>query len=151
MERRHFSPINMFFFFFFFPRATPAAYGYPQDRAQMGAAAAGPHHSHSNAGSLTHQLRPGIKSASSWLLIGFITCWATTGTPSKYSKIYFVHVFVYFLPPLLDYMSYECRDFICLFSNALYKERLKKYWLNQWIRCLTNPSFYIKIKEYISL
>ena len=31
----------------------------------------------SNAGSLTHWKRPGIKPASSWTLIRFLICWAT--------------------------------------------------------------------------
>ena len=34
----------------------------------------------SNARSLTHQARLGIKPASSWILIGFLNHWATTGT-----------------------------------------------------------------------
>ena len=49
------------------------AYGSSQARGQIGAAAAGLHHSHSNAGSLTHWARPGIKPASFWILVGFIT------------------------------------------------------------------------------
>ena len=35
----------------------------------------------SNARSLTQRARPGIKPASSWVLAGFLTCWATMGTP----------------------------------------------------------------------
>ena len=35
-------------------RATPIAYGGSQSRGQIGAVAAGLHHSHSNTGSLTH-------------------------------------------------------------------------------------------------
>ena len=35
----------------------------------------------SNAGSLTHWVRPGIKSASSCVLIRYLASWATTGTP----------------------------------------------------------------------
>ena len=35
----------------------------------------------SKARSLTHRARPGIKHASSWILVGFITSWATTRTP----------------------------------------------------------------------
>ena len=45
------------FFFFFFLKAAPAAYGDPQARGQIGAAAAGLHRSHSNVGSEPH-LRP---------------------------------------------------------------------------------------------
>ena len=33
--------------------------------------------------SLTHWARPGIKPASSWKLVGFLTYWATAGTPIK--------------------------------------------------------------------
>ena len=69
--------------------ATPAAYGSPQARGQIGAIAAGLHHSHSNtgsephlqptpkahcnAGSLINWVRPGIEPSSSWILVGFIT------------------------------------------------------------------------------
>ena len=35
----------------------------------------------SNAGSLTHWVRPGIESASSRILARVLTCWATMGTP----------------------------------------------------------------------
>ena len=69
-------------------RATLTAYGRSQARGWIRTAAAGLHHSHSNVGSkpvfdprhssqqhqtLTHWVRPGIKSASSWILVGFIT------------------------------------------------------------------------------
>ena len=36
---------------------------------------------HSNTRSLTHWVRPGIESASPWLIMRFITLWATMGTP----------------------------------------------------------------------
>ena len=39
---------------------------------------------HSNAGSLTHWMRPGIKPASSQILVGFLSYWATIGTPIKW-------------------------------------------------------------------
>ena len=44
--------------------------------------------------SLTHWVRPGIKPASSWILVRFITHWATTGTPLAAS-----------FNPLLSYLS----------------------------------------------
>ena len=31
--------------------------------------------------SLTHWAKPGVEAASSWILVGFLTHWATTGTP----------------------------------------------------------------------
>ena len=36
----------------------------------------------SNSGSLIHWMRRGIESASSWILVKYIACWATAGTPS---------------------------------------------------------------------
>ena len=99
-----FPNLNFFFFFFFFFcifRAAPAAYGGSQARGQIRAAAAGLHHSHSNAGSepcvsstytithgnarsLTHQARPGIEPATSWFLVGFAKHRATMGTPQTW-------------------------------------------------------------------
>ena len=48
---------DTFFFLFVFSRAAPEAYGGSQARGQIGATAAGLHHSHSNARSELH-LRP---------------------------------------------------------------------------------------------
>ena len=78
-------------------RTELSAYGNSQARGPIGAAAASLCHSHSNARSeprlpptpqlaatpdpLTHWARPGIKPASSWILVGFLTCSATMGTP----------------------------------------------------------------------
>ena len=82
-------------FFFFFFRASLAACGSSQARGQVEAAAAGLHYSPGNTGSepvtyakgqgnarsLTHWMRPGIEPASSWILVQFLTCWATVGIP----------------------------------------------------------------------
>ena len=79
---------NDHYFFFFFPfRAVLEAYGSSQARGQIEATAVCLHHSHSNAGSercclcdihhssqhcqIPDPLRPGIKPASSWILVGF--------------------------------------------------------------------------------
>ena len=62
-----------FFFFFFFLRAAPMAYGSSQARDWIRAMAAGLFHSHSNAGSLTNWVGPGIEPTSSWLLIGLVS------------------------------------------------------------------------------
>ena len=71
------------------------AYGGSQAKGWIRAAAADLHHSHSNAnpscvythttthsnaGSLTHWVRPGIKPASAWLLVEFFNCKAMMGT-----------------------------------------------------------------------
>ena len=87
--------------FLFLFRAGSAAYGIPQARNQIGAAAEvyatamatldpshiyDLHHSCGNMGSLTHWVRPGIKPASSWILAWFLTHWTTRGTPHLYLK-----------------------------------------------------------------
>ena len=81
---------KIFFFFFSFGifKATPVAYGSSQGRSQIGIAAASLHHSHSNARSLTHWVRPRIEPASSWIPVKGCYHWATTGTPlSKKFKL----------------------------------------------------------------
>ena len=59
--------------FFFLFRAAPAAYGSSGARGRIGAVAAGLHHSHSNARSLTHWVRPGIEPTSSWIFFRFVS------------------------------------------------------------------------------
>ena len=71
----------LFLFIFLLFRAVPVTYGSSQARGQIRAAAASLHHSHSNARSLTYWSRAGIKPISSWILVRFVTCQATAGTP----------------------------------------------------------------------
>ena len=95
------SKMFLLFFFFLLLGAAPAAYGSSQARGRIieselqlpayaPAAAAGDpshvfdlHHSSFNTGSLTPCARPGIEPASSWILVGILTHWATTGTPQS--------------------------------------------------------------------
>ena len=88
---------TLIFTFFCLSRATPVPYGSSQDRSQIGAAAASHSHSPSNTGSelrlqstpeahgsarsLTCWARPGIEPSSLWILVGFVSRWATMGTP----------------------------------------------------------------------
>ena len=51
-----------------------------QARGLIGAAAAGLRQSHSNAGSSTHWVRPGMEPATSRFLVRFANHWATMGT-----------------------------------------------------------------------
>ena len=81
-------PTLFFGGFFLLFRAAPEAYGGSQARGLIGATAAGLHHSHSkcriramyaytaahgNTGFLTHWAKPGIKPATSWFLVGFVS------------------------------------------------------------------------------
>ena len=61
---------------------------------------------HSNVGSLTHWARPGIKLISPWILVGFITCWATMGTPLSVSFLFLS----FFLTMLLARGSSQARN-----------------------------------------
>ena len=82
-------------------RAAPVAYGSSQARSWIGAAAAGLHHSHSNMGSephlqnyttahgnagpLNYWVRPGIESASSWILVQVVTAEPQREFPPHFS------------------------------------------------------------------
>ena len=87
----------LFIFVFCLFRAAPAVYGGSQARGLIGAAAdsSTPQPqwrgllavsvtyttAHGNTGSSTHWVKPGIELASSWILVGFVNCWAMSGTP----------------------------------------------------------------------
>ena len=66
--------------FFFGGVAAHTTYGGSQARGQIRAVETSLYCSHSNAWSLTKWARPGIKPKSSWILVGFVNCWAMTGT-----------------------------------------------------------------------
>ena len=68
-------------------RAAPVVCGSSWARGWIRAAAASLYHSPSNAGSLIHWARLGIKPASSWMLVGLETYWATMGTLGRKFRI----------------------------------------------------------------
>ena len=96
---------NLFIYCLF--RATLVAHGGSQARGLIGEIAVGLCHSHSNARSephlwpthhgsgqprsLTHWARPGIKSATSWILVRFLNHWATKGLLRKNLISGYVH------------------------------------------------------------
>ena len=51
-----------------------------------------PHHSSQQCWMLNHWVRPGIEPLSSWVLVWFVTCWTTMGTP-----VFCFNFFVLFL------------------------------------------------------
>ena len=56
---------------------------------------------HGNTRSLTHWVRPWVKPATSWFLVGFVNHCATTGTPTFlfYVVTYqFIYLFIFFFP-----------------------------------------------------
>ena len=96
---RRWKSLFFLFFYFFLFRAAPAAHesswargsnwSYtwkptpePQQR-QIWAASVTFTAAHGNSRSLTRWARPRVKPASSWILAGFLTHWATAGTPRK--------------------------------------------------------------------
>ena len=114
----------LFFFFFFcflvlylqhmeVPRLgvelelQPPAYTQPQ-QLETRAVSATYTTTHCNARSLTHWPMPGIEPASSWMLVRFVSHWATMETPiflisfsdcslEAYQNTF--HFYIYFLPP----------------------------------------------------
>ena len=130
--------LNTVFLFCFvsFFTATPVACGSSQARGQIGAAAAG--HSHSNTRSklhlqptpqltatpdpLTYLARPGIKPASSGILVRFLTLWATTGTPWTLVFFSFCNFFKFSL--IMGISSTKCKipsTGICYFILVICK------------------------------
>ena len=102
-----------FLLFCFVFRAAPTAYGSSQAKDQIGAIAAGLFHSHSNVRPLTHWARPGIEPTYSWILVRFVNCWATEGTPDFFSCFLNLY-FIYFLLDIYDFLP--SADFwFCLF------------------------------------
>ena len=87
--------IYLFIHLFLAFRATPETFGSSQARGQIRSCSCQPTPqphgiqamsatyttAHSNARSLTHWARLGINPASLWILVRFVNCWATTGTP----------------------------------------------------------------------
>ena len=99
-------PSQIFFFFFLsfclfqgcsfgiwrFPgQGSSWRYGHRPIPQQHGIRAASATHTtaHSNAGSSTHQARPGIEPATSWFLVGFINHCVTMGTPVSFTDYSF--------------------------------------------------------------
>ena len=88
---------------------------------------------HGNTRSLTHWVGPGIKTTSSWILISFLTHWATTGI----LKIYFC-----LSKKPMNYVSKEGRREtllelfkIFLFSTSVYLSSSFQLWEKSWVAC----------------
>ena len=126
---------------FFLFTAAPVAYGSSQARGRIGAAAASPiaqpqqsqiwvasvtyATACSNAGCLTHWVRPGIESTSSWIIVRFLTCWATMGAPSTFNHSWCC-IFFFWSVKLELYQIYwhfsnnQTLFFHCLVSYCLF-------------------------------
>ena len=75
--------IDWFYLFIFcLFGATPVACKSSQARGWIRAASATYTTAHSDARSSIQWARPGIEPASSWILVGFMTHWATRGPPA---------------------------------------------------------------------
>ena len=68
---------------------------------------------HSNNGSLTHWARPGIDPPSSWIIVGFVNCWALPGTPGRspfifdvFGDFFFLALTFYFIFMFLFFMIF---------------------------------------------
>ena len=83
-----FYPILSYFLSFCLFRAASTAHGGSQVRGPIRVVSGGLRHRHSNARSLTHWVRQGIKPESSWILVRFVNPWAMMGMP-KYSKVFY--------------------------------------------------------------
>ena len=76
---------------------------------------------HSNAGSLAHWARPGIRLESSWILVGFHFHWATKGTPCStfYFYLFINLVFLSFRAEPAAYRGSQDRGLIGAIAAGL--------------------------------
>ena len=116
--------VPLFFFFFCLFRATPKVYessqlqncsccSTPQPwQRGIQAVSATYTRAHSNAGSLTHRVRPGIKPASSWILVGFVSAEPRWELPmplylclTLFSRLFLFQFSIFLPPPHLFFMT----------------------------------------------
>ena len=71
------------------------------------------HHSSWQCWIFSHSARPGMEPASSWILVGFINCWAMKGTPSFSLNLRHILICFIFGP----YTS--CMNFYCFLASPL--------------------------------
>ena len=93
----------LFFFFCLFGAAL-VAHGNSQARGQTGVAAAGHSHSHArselclwrtcSSGQRMPLVRPGVKSTSSWLMVGFVTAEPQQELPNWWISYQLLHTLV---------------------------------------------------------
>ena len=139
--------VFLVFCFFCLFRAAPTTYWSSQARGWIWAAAARLHHSHSNTGSephlwqcqipnpLSHWARLGIKPASSWVLVGFVTAEAqwelltSNNFITIINALFFISCslilafvrYAFILPFTINHLSQ-------LFENISLKSNLKSYY-----------------------
>ena len=113
----------LIFLFLCLFRAAPSAYGGPQARGGIRAVAAGLCHSntrsasstyitaHGNAGSLTHWARPGIESASSWMLVRFISA-------EPQWELWLSLLFFKWMPRWMHFLRFRYNDIYIFFKNS---------------------------------
>ena len=101
--------VSVFFFSSLSFSTAPAAYECFQARGRIGVCSLQPtpepqqcaiwatsvthNTAHGNTRSLTHWAKPGIKPASSWMLVGFVNHGTTTGTPLCLDSVKEQHIF----------------------------------------------------------
>ena len=122
--------ISIFCFCFCVFRVPPSAYGSSQARGQIWATAQPQQHqmgaesvtytpAHGNTGSLIHWARPGIESASSWILIRFCFHWATAGSP-KWGLLFLSFFSFLFRASPMAYGSSQARGQIRAIAASLH-------------------------------
>ena len=135
-----FCPMTISFLF----RTVPLADGSSQARGQIGPPC------HGNAGSEPHlQLhhsswqhwiqtqwsRPGIEATSLWVLVEFLTRWATVGTPTKFFKRRKLINFYFFIAYIqILFQIFTCSS-IHLTKPILYLSNQTKYftWISNYL------------------
>ena len=80
---------------------------------------------HGKAGSLTHWERPGIEPTSSWILVRFLTHWATMGVPVLLFLSSRIHIISWLLFSHFNHIS-KWIEFLTIEEISIVNERCQK-------------------------
>ena len=116
--------VSFFVCLFCFFRTVSIVHRSSQARGPVRAAAAGLHHSHSNARSPTHWVRPGIKPAPSWIPAEFAT---TEPQQELYVCVCFTVIFI-----LVNNNKHLMITSVLLCPGFMFDIRFKANWEGKW-------------------
>ena len=135
--------LSFFLFSFSSLGLNPPHVGVPRLRGWIWATAARLHHSHSNSGSPTHWARPGIKLASSWILIGF----ASTAPQQEFLHPLSYIIFHHVLSPETEFGFFSYCGHIIFKKHSLLGVPIVAQWkqiqlvsMRMWVQSLPSLS-----------
>ena len=105
---------------------------------------------HSNTGFLTPWVRLGIRPMSSWILVGFLTCWATMEIPARCYFIICCCCCCHFRAALVAHGGFQARDWIGAVPAGLRHGHSNAGSLTHWVRPGIEPMSSWMLVRFIS-